>query len=145
MSDVDQPKHSGRRASSRLLIVPLLVTTGLTACETPAERASRMEDALAAAGFIARPADTPRRQAMLASMPRNRLLRQARGDTVAYVYADPLVCNCLYIGNQEAYARYQRQAQRERLANERENTAEILADSTWDPGPWGPFPGGFGW
>lgn len=82
---------------------------------------------------------------MLASLPPNQLLRRTRNGTVSYVYADPLVCRCLYVGGQEAYARYQRQAQRERLADEREMAAQLEFDNNWDWQIWGPYPAPLAW
>jgi hypothetical protein len=81
----------------------LLGLGALTACLSPHARVERHEDNLAAAGFIVRPANTPERQAMLKRLPANRFIRRTDGDTVDYVYSDPLVCGCLYVGTQQAY------------------------------------------
>ena len=111
------------------------------------------EDDLAAAGFVVRPANTPARQAMLKRLPPNRFLIRTRGNNVSYVYADPVNCNCLYVGNQQAYDAYRRAKQQERIANRELWAAQTYADAQWhwdvwgpgqfyDFGPWGP---GFGW
>ncbi|HEX2941096.1 MAG TPA: hypothetical protein VHO91_08620 [Rhodopila sp.] len=117
---------------------------GLTACETPQERVTNKEDRLAAAGFIVRPANTPQRQAMLASLPPHRFLRRVHGDTVTYVYSDPLVCDCLYVGTQQAYNHYRLLMEQERIANEQEMAAEEYNDAAWNWGAWGPWGPGWG-
>ena len=61
------------------------------------------EDMLAAAGFRLRPADTPQRVAALTALPPHRFVRRTVDGRVTYLYADPTVCRCLYVGGQEAY------------------------------------------
>ena len=73
---------------------------------SPQQRVEDKEDLLAAAGFAARPANTPQRQAMLRRLPPDRFVQRARGNQFVYLFADLLVCNCLYIGDQTAYGRY---------------------------------------
>ena len=109
------------------------------ACATPQQRAEDRENLLSAAGFTARPANTPARIASLRSLPPNKVVQQTRGSTISYVYADPLVCACLYVGDQAAYGRYRQEVFQRRLANEQEMTAQ-MNQMNWDYGPWGgPF------
>ena len=119
----------------------LIATFGLAACATQQQLVSSKEDALAAAGFIVRPANTPERQNMLNRLPPHHFVQRVRGDDVVYVYADPLVCDCLYVGSQQAFGRYKRQMQEQRLADEQEMTAEDYSDPAWSWGAWG---GGWG-
>ncbi len=99
---------------------------------------------MAAAGFIIRPANTPERKAMLAKLPANRFVQRVKGDDVHYVYADPLVCGCLYVGSQQAYSRYKQHEQQQHLADEQQMTAETYADAAWNWGAWGPWGPGYG-
>ena len=109
------------------------------ACASPQQRAEDHENLLSAAGFTARPANTPVRIASLRSLPPNKVVQQTRGNTINYVYADPLVCACLYVGDQAAYGRYRQEVFQRRLANEQEMTAQ-MNQMNWDYGPWGgPF------
>ncbi len=120
---------------------------GLSACQTPQQVVSQKEDSLAAAGFIVRPANTPERQAMLNRLPPHHFVQRVRGDDVRYVYADPLVCNCLYVGTQNAYATYRQQQQQKQIADQQEMTASMYNDNAWNWGAWGPyegFDGGYG-
>lgn len=128
-----------------LALAPILLVTVLafTRCATPREDVSQKEDNLAAAGFVVQLASTPQRQAMLNHLPPHRFLRRIHGDTVSYVYADPLVCDCLYVGSQQAYDKYQRYLQQKQLANEQQWTAEQYSDGGWDWGAWQPWYPGF--
>ena len=142
--------------SSRLVryftaIALLLTIQGLTGCRN--QFIQEKEDSLAAAGFILRPANSPERIAMLKRLPPNRFLRREHGDTVHYVYADPIVCSCLYVGTQQAYAQYLRDRQQKEIADQQQLAAQEYSDAAWNWGAWGPwgpgygfgYPGGFGW
>jgi hypothetical protein len=100
---------------------------------------SDKEDLLAAAGFVQRPANTPDRQAMLTRLPAHRFVRRVSGEEVSYLFADPLVCNCLYVGTQAAYGRYQQIALSRRIAEDRVMAAQMeqQAAMDWGWGPWG--------
>ena len=113
------------------------------ACATPQQRAEDRENLLSAAGFAVRPANTPARSASLRSLPANKVVQQTTGGpgggSVRYVYADPLVCACLYVGDQAAFGRYRQEVFQRQLANEQSMTAQ-MNQTAWDYGPWGgPF------
>ena len=137
---------------ARRVALACALAVGLSACVTAREQVTQKEDSLSAAGFVIRPANTPERIAMLKRLPPHHFIQEVRGDTVSYVYADPLVCNCLYVGSQDAYGRYRLFMQQQRLAEEQQLTAQMYSDSAWNWdawGPWGPgygggFVGGFG-
>ena len=93
------------------------------------------EDLLAAAGFTLVPANTPQRQASLTSLPPHKFVRQVRNNAVIYTYADPTICDCLYVGNQAAYDHYRQEVFAKNIANEQAMTAQIN-EMNWDA--WGP-------
>jgi hypothetical protein len=141
-----------RRIFRGVTITVFLAGLGvLGACQTLQQRVAEKEDNLAAAGFIIRPANTPERQAMLVKLPSNRFVQRVKGDNVRYVYADPLVCVCLYVGSQRAYSRYTQHEQQQHLADGQPMTAQTYSDAAWNWeawGPWGPEDGfgyGYGW
>ena len=147
--------HIKQRHAFRVTILALFVigVGTLGACQTQQQVVTRHEDNLAAAGFIIRPANTPERKAMLGRLPPHRFVKQEKGDMLHYVYADPLVCGCLYVGTQQAYNTYKRDQQQKRLADEQQMTADSYSDAAWNWnawGPWGPEYGfgygyGYGW
>lgn len=131
------------------LVGALLVLVSLSACQTTPPDVAAHEDKLAAAGFVKRIADTPERQAMLTRLPIDQFVIRQNGNTVHYIYADPLVCGCLYVGTEQAFAQYQENRQ---LANQERVIAQMYEDAAWSWGAWGPWGpsmgfvyGPFGW
>jgi len=132
-------------SKTRPALILLLAAVGLAACASPQEQVSQKEDSLSAAGFVVRPANTPKRQAMLNRLPPHHFVRRVKGDTVSYVYADPLVCDCLYVGSEEAYNQYKLHVQQQNLADQQEMTANAYSDPAWSWNEWGGgYGGGFG-
>jgi hypothetical protein len=91
-------------------------------------------DALMAAGFTPVPANTPQRQAALASMPPHKFVHGMRGGKMVHAYAEPSVCDCLYVGDQAAYDRYREKMSLQELANEQQMNDEMY-NMSWDS--WG--------
>jgi hypothetical protein len=122
------------------MVASLLLGIGaLAACQTQQQIVSAREDNLAAAGFIVRPANTPERQAMLKRLPPHQFVQRVNGGVVHFIYADPLVCGCLYVGTQKAYNQYKFEQQQKNLADEQQMTAQTYSDATWNWGAWGPW------
>ena len=119
----------------------VLAVVGAAAVPVAAQRVSGKESDLAAAGFIVKPASTSAQRAMLARLPKKKLLQRVNGDVVHYVYADPRGCNCIYVGSQQAYQSYQQQRQQQGLVDAAQNVADDYSDPSWNWGAWG---GGFG-
>jgi hypothetical protein len=140
------------RASARharpALVGVLLMAAALSGCQTEQQRVEQREDLLSAAGFIVKPANTPERKAMLARLPPHKFVTRQNGDTIHYVYADPLVCGCLYVGTQQAYNQYKANQLAQNLADEQQMTAQMYSDAAWNWDAWGPWVGpgypGFG-
>ena len=80
----------------------------IAACQTPQQKIAGKEDILTAAGFKFLPANTLQRVASFRQLPPHQFSRQIRDGRVFYVWPDRTVCACLYVGNQAAYAAYQR-------------------------------------
>lgn len=114
-----------------------LATLGVAACESPQQKIGDKENMLAAAGFKILPANTPARQMALKQLPPNKFSREIRGDRVFYVYPDPTVCGCLYVGNQNAFGTYRAAVFAKNLADEQAMTANEMS---MDWGPWGGYP-----
>ncbi len=119
-------------------LATLAACLAVAACATPQQRTENREDLLAAAGFTVQPANTPARVASLRRLPPNKVVQRTRGGTMRYLYADPLVCGCLYVGDQAAFGRYRQEVLQRQLANEQAMTAQ-MNQMDWDDGPWGPM------
>jgi hypothetical protein len=97
------------------------------------------EDDLSASGFTVLIADTAAGGGRFFRLPPNQFVQRASADnTVHYVYADPVVCGCLYIGTQQDFDQYVanqqldfEQAQRMTLLN--------FYDAAWNWDAWGPW------
>ncbi|MDB6098126.1 MAG: uncharacterized protein JWN58_829 [Gammaproteobacteria bacterium] len=131
------------RPVSRLVIAACAIAA-LAACQTQQQRITEHEDKLSAAGFTIKPANTPERQTMLHKLPPNKFVQRTNGDDVHYVYADPVVCNCLYVGSQQAFNEYKKNEQQQKLADQQEMTAQLYSDPAWNWGAWGPWGPGLG-
>ena len=64
----------------------------------------------------------------------------AKGGGLRYIYADPVVCNCLYVG--DPFNAYKKEVFTRNIVNEQQLTAETYSDqwswAGWDWGAWGP-------
>ncbi|GGC55325.1 hypothetical protein [Chelatococcus reniformis] len=121
--------------SSLPLAAALVAALAVGACQSTT---TRKEDMMAAAGFKIRLADTPEKLANLQKLPPNTFVpRTVNGQTV-FVYADPLVCKCLYYGSQQAFQTFQGLNFEQRISSQDLLAAQMNADATWDYGVWGP-------
>ena len=121
----------------------VLGTLAAAACESPQQKIANKEDNLAAAGFKFVPTNSPARQAAIKQLPPHKFSRQMRDGRVFYVYPDPTICGCLYVGDQNAYGRYRANVFAKNLADEQAMTATEMSMNSWDWGPWGGYP--MGW
>jgi hypothetical protein len=129
------------KVGSTLAILGLCAA--VAACQNPQQVIGNKEDMMAAAGFKFVPANTPARQNSFKNLPPHKFSREIKNGQVFYVYPDPTVCVCLYVGSQQAYAKYQANVFQKNLADEQQMTANINSMNDWDWGPWGgyPYPG----
>jgi hypothetical protein len=111
----------------------LLIIAG---CASQQQLVGQKEDLLAAAGFQVRIADSPERLTALRSLPPNKFVTKVVNGQPVYLYADPLVCRCVYFGNQQNWAAYRQEVLAKQLADEAQMTA-LMYQSAWDWGPWG--------
>lgn len=114
-----------------------LVAATLANCAS--QEAKSTEQLLAAADFQVRYADTPQKLAKIEALTQRKLVAHPAGAGVRYVYADAAGCKCVYAGDEQAYQRYQRMAVQEKIADEREMTAEMNRDAEMDWGLWRPW------
>jgi hypothetical protein len=112
---------------------------------TPQEIALRTEPMLAAAGFRMIPADTPEKLAHLKSMTPLTLVYSLKKEKPRYWYADPYSCNCLYVGNETAYQKYQNLRIQSQIAENQQQAAMINEEAAQEQqldfllDPYGPF------
>jgi hypothetical protein len=132
-----------KRFATTLAALGLCVAAA--ACQNPQQTIANKEDMMTAAGFKFVPANTPARQLSFKQLPPHKFARQIKDGRVFYVYPDPTVCVCLYVGDQNAYATYRKNAFSKQLADENAMAAQEMEmySNNWDWGPWGGYP--MGW
>jgi hypothetical protein len=124
--------------NGRLLLV--LATAFAVGCAAMRRHEARdTGDLLVAAGFRSKPADTPEREQRLRALPPLKMVSQSKDGHLVYRYADPYSCDCLYVGDEQAYAEYKRLALKKQIAEERLETAEAEEGAAMDWGLWGPW------
>jgi hypothetical protein len=117
----------------------LSIASVIAGCQTAPPDYGAQESQLAAAGFLMKPANTPERQAMLGRLPAHEFLIRQNNGTTHYVYADPLVCDCLYVGTQQAFDQYRANQQAQNFIDARQLAALSYSDAAWSWGAWGPW------
>ena len=131
------------RNRTMAIFVLIGFTVTLAACAAIQNRdAMDTERMLAASGFQMRLADTPQKLDHLKSMTQRKLVPHQHDNKIYYVYTDATFCQCLYVGNEKAYQRYQKLAIQRQIADEQRQAAEMNQDAAmnWDTwGPWGPW------
>jgi hypothetical protein len=122
-----------RNVAGKVVMLALIVALPLTGgAAIQRSEAKDTEPLLAAAGFQAKPAETPEKRTNLRTMPPRQLVSQAKDGNMVYTCADPDDCQCLYVGGPNEYAAYQRLAVEKKIAQERRDAA-----MDWDM--WGPW------
>ena len=122
-----------RKVASKVVMLALIVALPLTGCAAiQRSEAKDTEQLLAAAGFQAKPAETPEKLTNLRTMPPRQLVSRAKDGNMVYTYADPDYCQCLYVGGPKEYSAYQRLAVEKKITQER-----LDAAMDWDM--WGPW------
>jgi hypothetical protein len=118
------------------LFKSLVVVSALCVAAAGCESNTKFkEDLLASSGFKPIPPTTPARLASMKSLPPHKLTKTTYKGRTVWVYPDPTICACLYIGNQAAYDAYvQRQRQRNQLDAATVTVPEQAM--SWDFAPW---------
>ena len=86
----------------------LALAAALVAFGAPAQTLKR-DRLLEQSGFIMRPADTPRKLARLKRVPPLQFVRRSTPRGRYYLFADPKLCACVFVGNQRAMDNFQSQ------------------------------------
>jgi hypothetical protein len=58
------------------------------------------------AGFVMRPADTPQKLERLRLLPARQFIGRTRNGKHYFLFADPDLCKCVFVGNQAALQAY---------------------------------------
>ena len=123
---------------SAVIVIGLgIILSGCAAIQN--QKAIETERLLAAAGFQIRLADTPEKLRHLKTLTQRKLVPHHSDGHIYYVYAGATSCQCLYIGTEKAYQRYQKLALQYEIAEEQRVAAEINENAVINWGIWGPL------
>jgi len=121
----------------RYFVFIAVIAATAAGCATMRAAATRStEEMLAAAGFHMEAADTPEKLAELQALPPRRVRPQTRDGQPAWVYPDPNVCHCLYVGGDGEYQAYERLRLQQDIADQESSAA--MNWGYWTPWPWWP-------
>jgi hypothetical protein len=114
------------------IVVVSALCVAAAGCET---NTKFKEDMLSSSGFKATPPSTPALLASMKSLPPHKLSKTTYKGKTVWVYPDPTICGCLYVGNQIARDAYvQKQSQRTQLDTSMVTVPEQAMG--WDFAPW---------
>ncbi|MBF6568489.1 MAG: hypothetical protein IVW54_06395 [Candidatus Binataceae bacterium] len=109
-----------------MLVAGAMISVTLNGCaETPAQKAKSLEPLMSAAGFHMHPADTPTRQNALKALTPYKMRYYVKGGSPHYWYADPDVCQCIYVGNEAAHQQFEKLKVEQNMANEQAQAAQM--------------------
>ena len=114
------------------ILVILGLCVAVTACQS---NTKFKEDMLSSAGFKATPPKTPAQVAMLKSLPVHTLTKTTHKGKTVWLYSDPTICGCLYVGNQAAYDAYLKKQSQQALLDMK-NVKVPDEARNWDFSPW---------
>jgi len=122
---------------TRIKLISVFLMLVLAGCAMDRnQKTVEMERLLAASGFKMRLADTESKLAQLKELPQRKLVAQNWNGKVRYVYADASHCKCAYVGDEEAYKRFQDLALQRQIAEEDRRAAERDKPADMDSGGW---------
>jgi len=88
----------------------------------------QMDEMLVRAGFQLHAADTPKKLDFLRSLPQNELVHKTFNEKVSYFYVDGSSCQCMYVGDEQAYQRFRQSVKEEQMDEKIETTSH----QPWD-------------
>ena len=77
--------------------------------------AIQVDEMLVRAGFQLHTADTPEKLDFLKTLPKNKFLHKVRNDKEFYFYANDASCQCVYVGDEQAYLRFKKSVKENQL------------------------------
>ena len=121
---------------SRAMIVlsAALLVVSVSSCTAMAIQKERQ---LSASGFQMKMADTAEKKSHLATLTQRKLFPTKNDGKLVYVYADSKGCNCMYVGLESDYQRYQQAVIAQRQLDEQREYAEELDEASMEWNAWG--------
>ena len=94
--------------SPKRVVLAIVLALGFAGCAAiRPNQTDWTEQLLTAAGFQVEPVATAEELAHLRTLKPRKVVQDRRDDEMRYVYADPDVCTCFYVGDEQQYQKYQ--------------------------------------
>jgi hypothetical protein len=94
----------------------ILIVSILISCAGTGKISSfQMDEMLVRAGFKLHKADTPKKLDFLKSLPQNELVHKTYNEKMFYFYVDGTSCQCMYVGDKQAYQRFKQSVKEEQM------------------------------
>jgi hypothetical protein len=114
----------------------ILAFTFFMGCAGTGEMSAfQFNEMLVRSGFQLRTADTPKKLDFLKSLPKNKFLHKMYKDKMFYFYVNDASCQCMYVGDEQAYLRF-KQSVKENQMNERIDTTSSEAQQEMESFPF---------
>jgi len=88
----------------------------------------QMDEMLVRAGFQLHTADTAKKLDFLKSLPQHELVHKTYNEKVSYFYVDGSSCQCMYVGDEQAYRRFRQAVKEEQMDEIVETTSHQAQD-----------------
>jgi hypothetical protein len=93
------------------------------------------------AGFQLHKADTPEKLDFLKTLPQKELVHKTCNEKIFYFYVDGSSCQCMFVGDEQAYLRFKRMVKQEQMDERISTTSRQILDDNEDVpfNPQNPF------
>ena len=114
-----------------------VILASLVGCASSPTVITSREDGLLKSGFQKISAETPERQTMMKNLTPYEVSQIPNGGGSLYVYSDPKVCQCIYVGSPVVWSRYQQQRMGEHIADRQIKADSLPLKANWVWEAWG--------
>jgi hypothetical protein len=92
----------------------------------------QMDEMLLRAGFQLHKADTPKKLDFLKTLPQKELVHKTCKEKIFYFYVDGSSCQCMFVGDEQAYLRFKRLVKQEQMDERISTTSRQILDDNED-------------
>jgi hypothetical protein len=88
----------------------------------------QMDEMLVIAGFQLHKTDTPKKLVWLKTLPQNELVHKMYHKKIFYFFVDGSSCQCMYVGDEEAYLRFKQLVKEKQMEERIDTTSRQIPD-----------------
>ena len=107
----------------------VLIVSAFSGCAGPKKISPfQMDQMLVRAGFQLHKAETPKQLDFLKTMPQNEIVHKTYNEKMYYFYAPESSCQCVYVGDEQAYQRLKQSVKAEQMDERTATTSDQVQD-----------------